>query len=132
PRGAADLRAAARRPPHRAAAHRAAAGLRRRRTRGRPRAAAAVYPRGVHPARSPYLTEHARRRAFGAHPGASGFPRRPRAARSTRRSRAPVISSFQHPVRKLPILAAALLLTAAACSGKKEKGVAIVTQPVQR
>jgi len=43
-----------------------------------------------------------------------------------------VISSFQHPVRKLPILAAALLLTAAACSGKKEKGVAIVTQPVQR
>jgi HlyD family secretion protein len=43
-----------------------------------------------------------------------------------------VISSFQHPVRKLPTLAAALLLTAAACSGKKEKGVAIVTQPVQR
>jgi HlyD family secretion protein len=43
-----------------------------------------------------------------------------------------VISPFQHPVRKLPTLAAALLLVAAACSGKKEKGLAIVTQPVQR
>jgi HlyD family secretion protein len=43
-----------------------------------------------------------------------------------------VISSVQHPVRKLPTLAAALLLVAAACSGKKEKGLAIVTQPVQR
>jgi HlyD family secretion protein len=42
-----------------------------------------------------------------------------------------VISSFQHPVRKLPTLAA-LLLVAAACSGKKEKGLAISTQPVQR
>ena len=42
-----------------------------------------------------------------------------------------MISSFRHPVRKLPALAA-LLLAAAACSGKKDKGLAISTQPVQR
>jgi HlyD family secretion protein len=43
-----------------------------------------------------------------------------------------VISSFRHPVRKLSTLAAALLLVATACSGKKDKELAISTQPVQR
>jgi HlyD family secretion protein len=43
-----------------------------------------------------------------------------------------VIPPFQYPVRKLPTTLAALLLVAAACSGKKEKGLAITTQPVQR
>ncbi|HEX7941922.1 MAG TPA: efflux RND transporter periplasmic adaptor subunit, partial [Gemmatimonadaceae bacterium] len=43
-----------------------------------------------------------------------------------------MISSFQHPVRKLPTLAALLLVAAAACSGKKDKELAISTQPVQR
>jgi len=43
-----------------------------------------------------------------------------------------ISSSFQHPVRKLPTTLAALLLVAAACSGKKDKELAISTQPVQR
>ena len=43
-----------------------------------------------------------------------------------------ISSSFRHPVRKLPTTLAALLLVAAACSGKKDKELAISTQPVQR
>jgi HlyD family secretion protein len=42
-----------------------------------------------------------------------------------------VISSLPSPVRQLPTLAA-LLLLAAACSGKKDKALPIATQPVQR
>jgi HlyD family secretion protein len=43
-----------------------------------------------------------------------------------------VISSFRHPVRKLPPTLAALLLVAAACSGKDDKKLTVSTQPVQR
>jgi len=43
-----------------------------------------------------------------------------------------ISSSFRHPVRKLPTTLAALLLVAVACSGKKDKELAISTQPVQR
>ena len=42
-----------------------------------------------------------------------------------------MISSLPSPVRQLPTLAA-LLLLAAACSGKKDKALPIATQPVQR
>ena len=42
-----------------------------------------------------------------------------------------MISHLPYPVRKLPTLAA-LLLVAAACSGKKDKGLTISTQAVQR
>jgi len=42
-----------------------------------------------------------------------------------------VISFLPSPVRQLPTLAA-LLLLAAACSGKKDKALPIATQPVQR
>ncbi len=41
-----------------------------------------------------------------------------------------MISSHHSPVRKLSILAVLLLL--AGCGGKKDKAIAISTQPVQR